>query len=172
MNEWKKSGLVILKPTLSSNQTLVFWVHESILSKTLKLTGIRGGFKVNVSGSQNLSSAFNAQKKTFHHSPRVLLDLGCDSSEIITKLCQCGLEDSCVWDFISDLYHYELIQECQKNSFDFLVSKNERLFTPSEEWMQYLLPRKTKLMIIPLKDPRDCNYAFNLINQDLFNEGG
>ena len=37
LNEWKTNGLVIPKPTLSSNRTLVFWIHDSIVEEALKL---------------------------------------------------------------------------------------------------------------------------------------
>lgn len=101
-----------------------------------------------------------------------MLDLGCDSPELITNLLQYGLEVSCVWHYLSDLYHYELIQVCQKQSFDFLVSKNEQLFTANEEWMQYLLPRKTKLLIIPDKRYTDYKHTLNLICQNIHSNGG
>lgn len=59
LNEWKNNGLVILKPTLSSKHIIVFWVHDSILSKTLRLTGVRGGFKLSSSKSRDRSLANN-----------------------------------------------------------------------------------------------------------------
>ena len=46
LNEWKNNGLVFPKPTLSSDLTIFFCIHHSLVSKALKLTGIRGGFNL------------------------------------------------------------------------------------------------------------------------------
>ncbi len=163
LNDWKAKGLIIPKPTLSSDQTLIFWIHDSLVPKALKLTGIRGGFKLSPNKFHDLSLTSNQHKKKVNRSQRVLLDLGCDSPELVAKLRQCGLIVNCVWDYLSDLYHYELIQQCLNQSFDILVSKNERLFTPVEEWIQYLFPKKTKLLIVPEKRFLERKNPFDLI---------
>ncbi len=172
LNKWKNNGLVFLKPTLSSKRTIIFWIHNSVLSKALELTGIRGGYKPSTNKSHIISLSNRQQKRKSNRSQRVLLDLGCDSPGLITKLRQCGLEVSSVWDCLSDLYHYELIEQCLNHHFDFLVSKNERLFTPNEEWMQYLLPRKTKLLIVPSKNSKGYKYVLKLICQNSHNKEG
>lgn len=169
---WKAIGLVIPKPTLSSNRTLIFWIHNSLAPTALKLTGIRGGFKLSSNKSHNLSIASNQKRKKINRSQRVLLDLGCDSPELIAKLRQCGFSVNCVWDYLSDLYHYELIQQCLNHSFDILVSKNERLFTPIEEWIQYLFPKRTKLLIVSENRLKENKDLFNFIYNNMCNKGG
>jgi len=172
LNEWKNNGLVFPKPTLSSNLTIVFWIHDSLVTKALKLTGIRGGFNLSSNNSYNLSKASNQKKKKTNRSQRILLDLGCDSPDLIAKLRQCGLTVNSVWDYLSDIFHYELIQQCLNQSFDILVSKNERLFTPIEEWIQYLFPKKTKLLIVPEKRFLESNDPFNMIYKNICCKGG
>ena len=171
LNHWKANGLVIPKPTLSSDRTLVFWIHNSLEPKALKLAGVRGGFKLSPNKSHNLSIASNQKRKKVNRSQRVLLDLDCDSPELIAKLRQCGLIVNCVWDYLSDLYHYELIQQCLNHSFDILVSKNERLFTPIEEWIQYLFPKKTKLLIVSENRLKENKDIFKLIYDNMCNKG-
>ena len=43
---WKRNYLLFPKPTLSTDQIFVFWVHSSVVDSALLLTGVQGGFKV------------------------------------------------------------------------------------------------------------------------------
>lgn len=172
LNEWKNNGLIIPKPTLSSNRTLVFWIHDSMVVEALKLSGVRGGFKFSPNTSDNRYLALKKQKKKIKQSQRVLLDIGCDSPELIAKLRNCGFIVDCIWDYLSDLYHYEIIEHCLTHRFDILVSKNERLFTPIEEWIQYLFPKRTKLLIVPEKRFLESKDTFSLISENICSKGG
>ena len=44
--QWKRNHLLLPKPTLSTAQIFVFWVHFSIVDSVLLLTGVQGGFKI------------------------------------------------------------------------------------------------------------------------------
>ena len=143
--QFKERKLLIPKPTFSSQKTLIFWVHESIVNDALKLHGVRGGFQVRKSES-SFRDGYESNKQSLS-SPRILLDFGCDSLPLVNHLEKLGLEVVCLWESVADLYHYEIIELCSDQSIDLLVSTNERLFTPSEEWLDYLMPHRTRLYI-------------------------
>jgi len=156
LHQWKSQGLIFPKPTLSSRYTFVFWTHGSIIDSILEFSGIRGGYRVQ-SRSDSLpnSSTFRGKKQN-PRPRRVLLDVGIDSPEFIAELKYLGLEIECLWPHVADLLHYEIIELCTAQYIDLMVTTNERLLTPSEEWLQYLMPHRTRLCITPrhlLEDP-------------------
>ncbi|MHA2243718.1 MAG: hypothetical protein ACXADY_01985 [Candidatus Hodarchaeales archaeon] len=142
---WKRKHLLFPKPTLSTDQIFVFWVHSSIVDSALLLTGVRGGFKV-TQKEPNLpdSSTYKGKKQT-PRPRRVLLDIGCDDPALIKALTQLNLEVELVWRHAADLLNYEIIQICTDQYIDILVSTNSQLLTPPEEWLTYLMPHRTRL---------------------------
>ena len=153
--QWKQNKLVLPRYALSTTNNFVFWAHESIIKEVLQLHGIRGGFRVVQSTSQPSSLPNSRKKKQAPRSQRVLLDLDCDSSELIHSLKSLGVEVVCFWNHLADIYHYELIELCATQNFDILVTKNDRLFTPRGEWIELLFPRSTKLYVISQELLRD-----------------
>ncbi len=143
--QFKERKLLIPKPTFSSQRTLIFWVHESIVNDTLNLHGVRGGFQVRKSES-SFRDGFTKTKQSIP-SPRILLDFGCDSLPFVNHLEKLGLEVVYLWEYVADLYHHEIIELCSDQRIDLLISINERLFTPSEEWLDYLIPHRTQLYL-------------------------
>ncbi|MHA1946157.1 MAG: hypothetical protein ACXAC6_09335 [Candidatus Hodarchaeales archaeon] len=73
-----------------------------------------------------------------------------------------------IWDYIADLIQYELIDVCKSNYVDLIVTTNDRLLTSAEEWVQYLLPHRTRLFIVPKELLTDYDYLASLINQRAF----
>ena len=144
--QWKRNYLLFSKPTLSTAQTFVFWVHSSVVDSALLLSGVKGGFNI----SQKLpklpdSSTYKGKKQ----SPRrVLLDIGIDDPALIKALTQLGLEVELVWRHAADLLNYEIIEICTNQYIDVLVSTNSQLLTPPEEWLTYLMPHRTRLCIL------------------------
>ncbi len=145
--QWKSQGLIFPKPTLSSRYTFVFWVHDSIIDSVLEFSSIRGGFLVQSRGTNLPDSSTYRGKKQDPRPRRVLLDVGIDSPELIAELKILGLEIECLWSHVADLLHYEIIELCTAQYIDLMVTTNERLLTPPEEWLQYLMPHRTRLCL-------------------------
>jgi hypothetical protein len=154
--QWKRNHLLLSKPTLSTFQIFVFWVHPSIVDSALHLTGVRGGFKATQTKPKIPDSSTYKGKKQTPRSRRVLQDIGCDNPALIKALTQLGLEVELVWRHAADLLNYEIIEVCTAQYIDVLVSTNRRLLTPPEKWLTYLMPHRTRLFFPPpqsLKDP-------------------
>ena len=149
LHQWKRRGFLFAKPSLSTPNIFVFWIHESKVNEALILPGVRRGFCVPYNPESFPESSRSKDLKQSSSSPRVLLDIGCDSPKIIQQLTWLGLEVELVWNYLADLIHHELIELCTSQSFDLLVTPNERLLTPPEEWLNYLMPRRTQLFIPP-----------------------
>jgi hypothetical protein len=142
LHQFKEKKLLIPKPTLSSFNVLVFWVHESIIDDIAKLHGVQVGFQV---------SKINRTVPDSLNSKRVLFDIGCDSPQIVQKVSALGIEVISLWEHINDLYHYEILDLCYDRKIDFLVTINDRLFISGDTWLDYLKPSKTCLVNIPSK---------------------
>ncbi|MFX0183413.1 MAG: hypothetical protein ACFE95_10065 [Candidatus Hodarchaeota archaeon] len=156
LRQWKRNYLLLTKPTLSTAQTFVFWVHPSIVDSALGLTGVRGGFKVSQTNPNLPDSSSYKGKKQTPRPRRVLMDIGCDDPALINALTQLGLEVELVWRHAADLLNNEVIEVCTTQYIDILVSTNRRLLTPPEEWLTYLMLHRTRLFFPPpqlLKDP-------------------
>jgi len=147
--QWKKSGLIFPKPTLSLKYTFVFWVHKSIIDSVLSLSNVQGGLPIQDINNRLPDSSSYKGKKRSPRPRRVLLDIGCESSALIDKLKQLGLEVVRLWDYAADLLHYEIIELCTAQYIDLLVTTNEKLLLPREEWLDYLMPHRTRMLIIP-----------------------
>ncbi len=164
--QWKKSYLLLPKPTLSTPITFVFWAHKSIIDTVLRLPVVQGGFQVGKTlPKPNTYSPYKGKKQS-PRSRRVLIDIGCDFPDLVSQLKQFGLEVEYLWDYVADLIHYEIINICTSQYFDLLLTTNERLFTPPEEWLTYLMPRRTQILFIQknrLKDPE--NFAQEIYQQ-------
>ena len=159
LHHWKRRGLLFAKPSLSTPNIFVFWIHESVVNKALLLPGVRRGFRVTKKPNELSESSRASGEKS---SPRVLLDLGCDTPRIIQELTWMGLEVEVVWQYLADLIHHELVDLCTSQSFDLLVTTNERLMMPPEEWLDYLMPRRTQLFVPPpslLQTPKNLASA-------------
>ncbi len=143
--QWKRDNLLFPKPTLSTSHTFVFWVHSSIVDAVLRLTGVRGGFKVKQSYPKPPDSSTYKGKKQNPRPRRILLDIGCDDPAFIQILTQMGLEVELVWHHAANLLNYEIIEICTAQYIDLLVTCNERILTPPEEWLTYLMPHRTRL---------------------------
>jgi hypothetical protein len=137
LSQFKEKKLLIPKSTLSSFNKLVFWVHESIIDDIVKMYGVQVGFQVSRIG-QKLTESLNYK--------RVLVDIGCDSPQIVQKLSDLGVEVISLWEHIIDLYHYEIIDLCYDQKIDLLVTINDRLFISGDIWLDYLKPTKTRLV--------------------------
>jgi len=146
---WKESGLIFPKPTLSLKYTFVFWAHKSIIESVLSLSNIQGGFPIQKLGNSLPDSSSYRGKKRSPRPRRVLLDVGCESQALVNSLKQTGLEVVRLWDYAADLLHYEIIELCTAQYIDLLVTSNEKLLLPSEEWLDYLMPHRTRMLIIP-----------------------
>ena len=142
---WKRNHLLFPKPTLSTNQIFIFWVHSSILDSVLLLTGVQGGFNVAQKEPKLHDSSTYKGKKQNPRPRRVLLDICCDDPVLIKALTQLGLEIELVWRHAADLLNYEIIEICSAQYIDILVSTNSQLLTPPEEWLTYLMPHRTRL---------------------------
>jgi hypothetical protein len=170
---WKCKHLLFPKPTLSTDQIFVFWVHSSVLDSALLLTGVRGGFKVTQKEPRLSNSSTYKGKKQTPRPRRVLLDTGCDDPALIKALTQLGLEVELVWRHAADLLNYEIIEICTAQYIDILVSTNNQLLTPPEEWLTYLMPHRTRLFFPPpqlLQDPKVLaqniyNHAFTRLQR-------
>lgn len=160
--QWQSQGLIFPKPTLSSRYTFVFWVHNSIIDLVLKFSNIRGGFSVQSKDTSLPDSSTYRGKKQDPRPRRVLLDVGIDSPKLVAELKSLGLEIECLWPHVADLLHYEIIELCTAQYIDLMVTTNERLLTPPEEWLQYLMPHRTRLCITPrylLEDPKSLAHS-------------
>ena len=146
---WKRKHLLFPKPTLSTDQIFIFWVHSSVIDFALLLTGVQGGFKVSQAYPKLPDSSTYKGKKQNPRPRRVLLDIGCDDPTLIKALTQLGLEVELVWRHAADLLNYEIIQICTDQYIDILVSTNSLLLTPPEEWLTYLMPHRTRLFFPP-----------------------
>ena len=69
----------------------------------------------------------------------------------VQKLIQMGLEVELVWRHAANLLNYEIIDMCTAQYIDLLVSCNERILTPPDEWLTYLMPHRTRLFFPPPK---------------------
>ena len=149
LHQWKIQGLIFPKPTLSSRYTFVFWVEASIIDSVLAFPQIRGGLQVQ-EGKVPLpdSSSYKGKKQT-PRPRRILLDVGCDSPLLINQLKKLGLEVVRLWDYADDLVNYEVIEICTSQYIDLLVSTNDRLLMPPEEWLEYLMPHRTRMYFPP-----------------------
>jgi len=148
---WKNSGLIFPKPTLSLKYTFLFWVHKSIIDSILSMNNIHGGFPVQEMENRLPDSSSYKGKKRSPRPRRVLLDIGCESSALIDRLKQLGLEVVRLWDYAADLLHYEIIELCTAQYIDLFVTTNEKIMLPHEEWLDYLMPHRTRMLIIPQK---------------------
>lgn len=149
LNLWKNSGLIFPKPTLSLKYTFVFWAHKSIIDSILSMNNIHGGFPVQAIDHRLPDSSSYKGKKSSPRPRRILLDIDCGSPSLIDRLKQLGLEVVRLWDYAADLIHYEIIELCTAQYIDLLVTSNERLMLPREEWLDYLMPHRTRMLIIP-----------------------
>lgn len=162
LNLWKNSGLIFPKPTLSLKYTFVFWAHKSIIDSVLSMNNIHGGFPVQVIDHRLPDSSSYKGKKSSPRPRRVLLDVGCESPALVNRLKQLGLEVARLWDYAADLLHYEIIELCTAQYIDLLVTTNEKLMLPREEWLDYLMPHRTRMLIIPqnkLNFPEDLSHS-------------
>ena len=139
--------LLFPKPTLSTNRTFTFWVVKSICDSVRSLPGIFGGSLVTDNYPRNTDSSMYKGKKTSPRPRRILLDISVDNSEIANNLRNLGLEVERIWDYVADLIQYEIIDVCTTQYIDLLVTINDRLMTSSEEWLEYLMPHRTRLCI-------------------------
>jgi hypothetical protein len=170
---WKRNYLLFPKPTLSTDQIFVFWVHSSVVGSALLLTGVRGGFKVNQKKPKMPDSSTYKGKKQNPRPRRILLDIGCDDPALVKALTQLGLEVELVWRHAADLLNYEIVEICTEQYIDILVSTNGQLLTPPEEWLTYLMPHRTRLFFPPpqlLKNPTNlaqtiCKRAFTQLKR-------
>lgn len=144
----KQQNLLFPKPTLSTRNTFTFWIANSISNAVLSLPGIFGGSSITINSLPLPNSSRYKGKKQSPRPRRVLLDIGVDQPELVKKLLNLGLEVITVWDSVSDLVQYEIIDMCTSQYIDLLVTKNSRMMTSSEEWLQYLMPHRTKLYCI------------------------
>ena len=151
LKQLKDHGLIFPKPTLSLKYTFIFWVDKSILDSVLSFDNIRGGFRIQDKSNQLPDSSSYRGKKRSPRPRRVLLDVGCESPTLINNLKQTGLEVIRLWDYAADLLHYEIIELCTAQYIDLLVTVNEKLLLPREEWLDYLMPHRTRMLIIPQK---------------------
>ncbi len=146
---WKKTNLILPKPTLSSAEIFTFWVHETIIDKVLQLPGVRGGFRVKNDYTSLPDSSTYKGKKQSPRPRRVLLDVGSDTLNLIQHLKKLGLEVEQLWTHVMDLLHYEIIEVCTSQYIDILVTTNPRLLMPPEEWIDFLLPHRTRIIVVP-----------------------
>ncbi len=151
LHQWKCDYLLLPKPTLGSSHTFVFWVHSSIVDNALRLTGVRGGFNICQIDPKTPDSSTYKGKKQNPRPRRVLLDIGCDDPAFVQKLIHMGLEVELVWRHAANLLNYEIIEICTAQYIDLLVTCNERILTPPEEWITYLMPHRTRLFFPPPK---------------------
>jgi hypothetical protein len=112
LHQWKLNHLLLTKPTLSTPQTFVLWVHSSILVSIQCLAGVRGGLLVSQIDVKPPDSSTYKGKKQNPRPRRILLDIGCDNPALIKALTQLGLEVELVWRQASDLLNYEIIEIC------------------------------------------------------------
>ena len=147
--QWKRKYLLHPKPTSSTSDIFVFWVQESVIDQALHLTSVRGGFQVSELKPKLPDSSTYRGKKQSPRPRRVLLDVGCDNPALIHALTQLGLEIELVWRHAADLLNYEIIEICTAQYIDLFVSTNNRVLTPPEEWLTYLLPHRTRLFFPP-----------------------
>jgi hypothetical protein len=146
---WKKKNVILPKPTLSSAEIFTFWAHETIIDRVLKLPGVRGGFRVKKDITSLPDSSTYKGKKQSPRPRRVLLDVGSDTQSVIQYLKKFGLEVEQLWTHVMDLIHYEIIEICTSQYIDILVTTNPRLLMPPEEWIDYFLPHRTRIIVVP-----------------------
>ena len=60
-----------------------------------------------------------------------------------------GLEVELLWTHVADLLHYEIVELCTAQYIDLIVTTNPRLLMPPEEWLEYLIPHRTRIVVIP-----------------------
>ncbi|PWI48456.1 hypothetical protein CEE45_06905 [Candidatus Heimdallarchaeota archaeon B3_Heim] len=168
IHSWKNQGLLFSKPTRSLRHTFVFWVDHSIINAVLAIKSIRGGILVSTIKNKIPDSSIYKGKKANPRPRRVLLDIGCDSPSLIRHLEHLGLEGVRLWDYVADLLHYEIIDLCRAQFIDLLVSTNERLLMPAEEWLTYLMPHRTRLFIVPQDLKTNHKYLAPTIQQKAF----
>ena len=166
--QWKQQGYLFPKPTLSTVEVFTFWVDLALQDTVHHLPGLYGGHTINNphGNSQTLASA--SREKITPRPRLVLLDFHLDTPDLTNELQQYNLTFKRIWDYISDLIQYELIDVCKSNYVDLIVTTNDRLFTSSEEWLQYLLPHRTRLFIVPKKLLTNYDHLASLINQRAF----
>lgn len=146
---WKKNQLIFPKPSLSSSDIFTFWVHETIIDKVLQLPGVRGGFRIKERSVSLPDSSTYKGKKQSPRPHRILLDIGTDTPELIQQLKVLNLEIELIWTHVADLLHYEIVELCTSQYIDLIVTTNPRLLMPSEEWLEYLIPHRTRIIFVP-----------------------
>ena len=166
--QWKQQGYLWPKPTLSTAEVFTFWVNTALHEAIHQLPGLFGGHPINnpyiSSGKYQRLKTTTREKKT--PRPRlILLDSFLDTPELTDKLSKYNLTFKRIWDDIADLIQYELIDVCKINYVDLIVTTNDRLFTSSEEWLQYLLPNRTRLCIVSKDLLDDPERLASMINQ-------
>lgn len=168
LHHWKQNYLLLSKPTLSTAQIFVFWVHSSIVDSALLLIGVQGGFKVPYTNPKLPDSSTYKGKKQNPRPRRVLLDIGCDDPALIKALTKLGLEVELVWRHAADLLNYEIIEICTAQYIDVLVSTNGQLLTPPEEWITYLMPHRTRLFFTSPQSLKDAKVLAQNIYERAF----
>ena len=163
--QWKKQGYLWPKPTLSTAEVFTFWINPALQDTVHHLPGLYGGHTINnpYGDSQTLTS--NSREKITPRPRLVLLDFPLDTPDLTDKLKQYNLTFKRIWDYTADLIQYELIDACKSNYVDLIVTTNDRLLTSSEEWLQYLLPHRTRLCIVSKELLTDSKQLAFLINQ-------
>lgn len=161
--EWKQQGLLLPKPTLSTNQMFTFWICQSLHNNASALPGLYGGHKINYNQNKHEKKEKTTRKNA--RSKLVLVDLELDSKELMDELKRFHLDIKRIWDFVGDIVQYELIEVCTSQYVDLIVTTNDRLLTRSEEWLKYLLPHRTRLCIVSKELLSDPNYLASMINQ-------
>ncbi len=146
---WENKGFVFSKPTRSLRNTFVFWIDESLIESVREFRNIRGGLPVSDMKDSLADSSTYKGKKVSPRPRRILLDIGCDSPSLVKHLEQLGLEVISLWEYVADLIHHEIIDQCHAQYIDLLVSTNERVLMPTEEWITYLMPHRTRLFTVP-----------------------
>ena len=94
-----------------------------------------------------------------------MLDSNCDFPALISQLKKLGLEVARLWDYTDDLVNYEVIQICTSQYIDLLVTTNDRLLMPPEEWIEYLMPHRTRLFF----PPKTCLANPKVLAREIYN---
>jgi hypothetical protein len=166
--QWKQQGYLWPKPTLSSVDVFTFWVTPTLSDVIHHLPGLYGGSTINKMNNDSNSLQSTTQKKITPRPRLVLLDYPLDTPDITSRLHHYNLTSKRIWDYTADLIQYELIDVCKSNYVDLIVTTNDRLLTSGEEWLQYLLPHRTRLFIVPKELLQDLDKLALLINQRAF----
>ena len=85
------------------------------------------------------------------------------ANNLVKKLEGMGLEVVRLWDKVADMLHHEIIEICNAQYIDLLVTSNERILTPKEEWINYLIPSRTRIWITNKKSTEDNEQIAKMI---------